>query len=145
MPTRLVRLIYVSRMTENCGMEELQAILKVAREKNTRLEITGALCYDPSFFLQCLEGPRARVNRLYSEIQQDTRHKDVTLLEYTEAAERIFADWSMAFLRTSDIEKNILQQFTGSGKFDPYTLSGKQARQFLTLIVRHSRESAAGS
>ena len=112
-------------MTEACDMEGLQEILKIARKKNALLEITGLLCYDPAFFLQCLEGPRAAVNELYNTILQDARHQEVMLLEYVEAQQRIFPDWSMAFISAQTIDPALLEAYKGAGKFDPYTLSAQ--------------------
>jgi len=56
-----VRLTYVSRMTESCDMEAVEEILRVSRPQNAARGITGMLCYDPQYFLQCLEGPGKRL------------------------------------------------------------------------------------
>ena len=140
----MVRLIYVSRMTEDCDMSALQEILKLSRKNNKAKDITGVLCYDPSFFLQCLEGPRTAVNILYSEIQNDKRHTDVTLLEYADVEEREFADWSMAFLKSSELDKEIVQKYTIGKKFDTFKLNCNQARTFLLEIVEKHHESLVG-
>lgn len=132
---QMVRLIYVSRMTEECDILAIQQILDVARKKNQALGITGVLCYDPTFFLQCLEGSRTAVNELYADIQQDGRHRDVVLLEYCDAEQRLFADWSMAFLKTQDASREVLEKYTGGRKFDPYCLTSGQARDLLVELV----------
>jgi Sensors of blue-light using FAD len=137
---QLVRLIYVSRMTEDCDMSGIQKILEVSRKKNRAQDITGVLCYDPAFFLQCLEGPRAAVNSLYASIVQDPRHRDVLLLGYCDAESREFAEWSMAFLATRDLDSQALAQYAGGGKLDPYALSAKQAHDLLAGIVAQERE-----
>ncbi len=137
--THMVRLIYVSRMTEECDTAALQEILKVSREKNETKDITGVLCYDPLFFMQCLEGPRAAVNDLYAAIQKDKRHTDVTLLEYSDIQAREFADWSMAFLISSDLDEQVVLKFAWRGRLDPYRLSASQARDFLVEIVQKHR------
>ena len=139
-----VRLVYVSRMTPECDTLALQQILEVSRRKNEARDITGVLCYDPTFFMQCLEGPRAAVNELYAEIVQDSRHKDVTLLEYCDVRARQFADWSMAFLKAADLDQQTLRKHGGSERFDPYSLSAEQARDFLVEIVGQERERLAG-
>ena len=132
---QMVRLIYVSRMTEECDILAIQQILDVARKKNQALGITGVLCYDPSFFLQCLEGSRTAVNELYADIQQDGRHRDVVLLEYCDAEQRLFAGWSMAFLKTQDASREVLEKYTGGRKFDPYCLTSGQVRDLLVELV----------
>jgi hypothetical protein len=140
----LVRLIYVSRMTEECDMEALQQILAVSRKKNETRDITGILCYDPAFFMQCLEGPRDAVNELYSDILRDDRHKDVVLLEYCETRNRDFADWRMAFVSTAKIRPETLGEYTSGGAFDPRALRAAQARAFLIRIAEHAKGQLSG-
>jgi len=141
---RLVRLVYVSRMTPECDTLALQEILEVSRRKNEDRDITGVLCYDPRFFMQCLEGPRAAVNELYADIVHDSRHKDVTLLEYCDVRERQFADWSMAFLKAADLDQETLRKHAVGERFDPYALGAEQARDFLVEVVEQERERLAG-
>jgi hypothetical protein len=131
----LVRLIYVSVMTEECDTEALQKILEVSRKKNTARKITGVLCYDPSYFLQCLEGPRDSVNDLYAEIVRDPRHRYVTLLEYTTVTEREFGSWSMAFMHTGTLDKNLFQKYARAGHFDPFELASGEANSLLLELV----------
>ncbi len=140
----MVRLIYVSRMTEECDTLAMQRILDVARKRNKALDITGVLCYDPAFFLQCLEGPRSSVNELYADIVQDARHRDVVLLEYCDVDGRLFADWSMAFLKAQDVSKDVLEKYSHGRKFDPYSLSSQQARDLLADVVSKAHDRIAG-
>ena len=132
---QMVRLIYVSRMSEECDILAIQQILEVSRKGNRASDITGALCYDPAFFLQCLEGPRTAVNKLYAGIQQDERHRDAVLLEYCEVEQRLFGDWSMAFLKAQDVNREVLEKYTAGRKFDPYSMTSDQARDLLVEIV----------
>lgn len=136
----LVRLIYVSRMTEECDMAAIQDILKAARSRNPACGITGMLCYDPQFFMQCLEGPKDAVNQLYGDIARDSRHERVTLLNYHETEERMFGDWSMAFVKAGDLDPKMLRQYGSRGKFDPFSLSPEQARDIVMGIVKEKRE-----
>ncbi|HNR31310.1 MAG TPA: BLUF domain-containing protein [Candidatus Hydrogenedentes bacterium] len=136
----LVRLIYVSRMTEACDTAAIQDILKVSRRNNPARDITGMLCYDPKYFMQCLEGPNNAVNDLYRDIARDIRHTQVTLLDYQEIEERAFGQWSMAFLRGDDLDTGLLRKFGGRGKFDPFMLSPGQARELVIDIVNQKRE-----
>ena len=136
----LIRLIYVSRMTEVCDTKALEQILKVSRKKNEARGITGALCFDPSFFLQCLEGRRSAVCELYADIVRDERHTDVTLLDFREIDERSFGDWSMAFLTTSDLDREVLLKYEHARKFDPFKLRAKDAHDFLVEIAALKRE-----
>ncbi|HPC17474.1 MAG TPA: BLUF domain-containing protein [Candidatus Hydrogenedentes bacterium] len=134
----LVRLIYVSRMTEECDMDALEKILKVSRKKNKEKDITGMLCYDPKFFMQCLEGPKEAVNDLYGEIARDRRHTHVTLLEYEVITERMFGKWSMAFIRAGDVGASLYKHFGGSRRFNPFSLTPEKARDFFAAIAPYS-------
>lgn len=140
---QLVRLIYVSVMTEACDTGALEQILKVSRRNNADKDVTGVLCYDPAMFLQCLEGPRNVVNELYTNIAQDPRHKNVTLLEYAEVPERLFGDWSMAFISMDTVDPATVVRFSRNGRFNAFMFSGEDARNFLVEIVRQKKESLA--
>lgn len=131
----MVRLTYVSRLARDCGGEELGRIMTVSRRNNRGLGVTGALCYSPRGFLQILEGPASAVNQLYRRIVQDKRHVDVTLVEYTPVHQRDFARWSMAYIRTDEIDRGLLRQFTTRDVFDPFEMSPAQARGFLQAVA----------
>ncbi len=95
----MVRLIYMSHFNGSANPHDIQDILAISRKNNEEWGITGALCYNPNYFLQCLEGPRDSVNTLYKQILCDERHQEVTLLEYCDIHERKFEKWSMAYAR----------------------------------------------
>lgn len=139
--SRLVRLIYVSVMTEACDTEALENILKISRINNQKNGITGVLCYDPTYFLQSLEGPRESINTLYTNISRDTRHQYLTLLEYADIETRLFGDWSMGFMSSNTLDRELLEKYTfGSGKFNPFVLNGQQVRNFLLDVVKIKRK-----
>lgn len=134
---KLVRLIYVSIMTVACDTEALENILKVSRINNKKRNITGFLCYDPAFFMQCIEGPREAINGLYTDISRDKRHTNLTLLEYVDVDKRLFGDWEMGFIPTNNIDKVVLEKYaTSGGRFNPFTLNGEKAREFLLDVVK---------
>lgn len=136
----MVRLIYISRLSEECDRKALEKILEISRRKNEDLGITGSLCYDPDYFLQCLEGPRDAINELFKAIIQDKRHKKVTLLEYCDIQHREFDGWNMAYLSSSDIDMSILFKYSPTKDFDPYSMTAHQAKAFLFEIAKDRRE-----
>ena len=136
----LVRLLYVSHLAKGCGPDELKQIVEASRKNNAESGITGALCYSGNGFLQCLEGSRGAVNDLYVRIVGDERHKDVTLVEYSEIENRDFADWSMAYVRTDDVDSGILLRYSADTVFDPFALSSGQALGLLRDIAGERRE-----
>jgi Sensors of blue-light using FAD len=92
---KLVRLIYASELFAPLAKHALQHILATAERNNAELGITGYLCVSPQYALQCLEGPRDAVNRLYNTIAADSRHKNVTIIRYAEPWRRLFPEWYM--------------------------------------------------
>lgn len=91
----LVRLVYVSKVSNpDFDTKELADIRKKSETNNPRNDITGALVFGNDCFLQCIEGGRTAVNKLYTKIAADPRHSDVLLLGYDDISTRSFAEWS---------------------------------------------------
>jgi hypothetical protein len=131
----LVRLLYLSKSTLMDGtrtqLEQLTDILNVAKEKNRRKNITGALAYDGEYFVQVLEGRRDDVWEVFQSIFNDKRHVDVTLTEFREVSERLFGNWYMA-LATRNQDTDIL--------FDRFEREGnvgeRGAKEMLHLLIK---------
>jgi len=140
---QVVRLIYVSTMTESCDTAALQDILSASQKNNEERKISGILCYDPAFFMQCLEGPREAVNEIYARICGDPRHKNITLLEYVESDSRLFAEWTMGFLRADVLNKTIVSKYSVKGRLNPFALNADQAREFLREVAEFRRAQDA--
>lgn len=144
----MVRLIYASRLARGVGADDLQHILDSSRKNNEENGITGALCYDPRAFLQCLEGPRDHINALYTAIVRDDRHRDVTLIEYADIHQREFETWSMAFVRTDELDRQLLIKYSSSREFDPFEMSALQAGAFIADLASERQsflERASGA
>lgn len=77
---------------------EIGSILSVARAKNKKAGISGALLFSGDAFAQVLEGPLDAVEEIFERIQCDERHSDVVMLRNAESEARIFSDWSMAYV-----------------------------------------------
>ena len=121
----LVRLIYASRSTESITDQVVEDVLTKSQDNNSRAGITGALCVcDDNVFMQVLEGGRDEVNRLYWRVVHDTRHTDVTLLEYAEIAERSFTNWRMGRVNLNRINAGMLLKYSEKRRLDPFQLRG---------------------
>ena len=131
----LVRLLYASRAGEKLGSAEIDAILARSRGYNPQHGITGVLCYSGELFMQVLEGGRAEVNALYTEIVRDPRHRDVTLLDYEEVAERHFAGWTMGRVNLAKINPSLLLKYSEFPALDPYAMSGKVSLALLEELI----------
>ncbi len=96
----LCRILYCSKNLipgeDRQQAEVLSAILQKARRRNAEQEVTGALLYNSGYFAQVLEGPKKAVESVFERIQQDERHGDITVLEFSESETRDFGQWSMA-------------------------------------------------
>jgi predicted TIM-barrel fold metal-dependent hydrolase len=132
----LVRLLYASRAAGAVTHEMIESILAQSREHNPELGITGILCYDGSeIFMQILEGGRDAVNRLYSDIVRDARHRDVVLLHYSEVAERHFANWTMAQVNLAKTNPSTLLKYSEKPVLDPYAVSGQASLALLEELI----------
>lgn len=80
------------------GERGIEDILAVARARNARLGITGALYYDGAYFLQVLEGMQAALADVFASILADNRHGDVRIVERGPVSQRSFAGWDMAWV-----------------------------------------------
>jgi hypothetical protein len=130
----LVRLIYTSRITSGFGPEEVSSILEKARISNSKNEVTGLLCFNNTFFLQCIEGSRKKVNETYHKILNDKRHSDILMLNYCEIIEREFDKWSMGYMPQSSLTKPLNLKYSGTAHFDPYEMSGESAHRLMLAL-----------
>ena len=123
----LVRLLYASRATANLDNEEVAAILRKSRATNARENLTGALCLcnNGHLFIQVLENGRDAVSRRYNHIVADSRHTDVTLLQFEEIGERRFAGWSMGQVNMARLNPALMLKYSETATLDPYALPGK--------------------
>ena len=133
----LVRLLYASRATGQIDEALVASILEKAHAYNAAHGLTGILCTssEGSVFLQVLEWGRPAVNELYGRILRDPRHRDVTLLDYSEIGERRFASWRMGNLNLNRVNLGIILRFSENAVLDPFQMSGKTALALLEELM----------
>lgn len=102
-------LVYASAQARELESYELQNILKVARSRNSRMQITGMLLYQNGSFLQVLEGDRENVEELFYKIEKDSRHTKVVKVSTFYTAKRVFYDWSMGYADVTQKELEFIQ------------------------------------
>jgi len=106
----MYHLIYVSQAERPMSEDELAAILKKSRDRNTREGISGLLIYryapadGRANFMQLLEGEKGQVLKAYDRIKADGRHHTKIVLEQGDIDERHFADWSMGFRNVDEAD-----------------------------------------
>ncbi len=76
----MLQIVYASAATSGFTQKDLVKLLGLARERNTAAGISGRLLYHNKSFLQVLEGPRERVDALFTKIAKDPRHKNCLVL-----------------------------------------------------------------
>jgi len=135
---RLVQLIYCSRVVTGVHGTAITSIVDVSRFNNARDGVTGALCFNANFFLQCLEGERGAVNETYHRILRDPRHEGALLLRYDEVSKRQFGDWSMGYLSSQAMAPDLLLQYGSNDRFDPEQLGAEAALDFLLALKSRS-------
>lgn len=73
----MFHLVYTSYSVEPFSSAALIDLLNQARSYNKTHGITGMLIYSNGRFIQALEGEMSAVERVYSNIYKDPRHKRV--------------------------------------------------------------------
>lgn len=76
---------------------DVEDIVAVSRERNARLDVTGALISADTHFAQIIEGSEAAINELAEAILADTRHDDVVPLDLPPHDTRWYPDWALAY------------------------------------------------
>lgn len=104
----LVRCIYRSVAAENLRLEDFISILEIAQRNNTRDGITGCLVYARPYFLQCFEGKRPVLSRLFERLYRDTRHSEIEIFSIREISCREFSGWSMRLMRLDEFTTGFL-------------------------------------
>jgi hypothetical protein len=95
--TDLYSMVYVSTATRLLSMDDIGRLLGKARQRNLEQDVTGVLLYSDGNFMQCLEGPAARLARVYETIKSDSLHFGIIDLVREPIKSREFSEWSMAF------------------------------------------------
>jgi hypothetical protein len=127
----LIRLVYASQFAQPFNELDALDIIEVSMVNNRKLDITGVLCYSNHYYLQCLEGGRTEVNRLYRKICLDSRHTEPVILMYQEILHRQFDDWYMGHIPAINISGGTVLKYSKERHFNPYTMTPEAAFQFL--------------
>jgi len=130
----LVKLIYVSTVSEAFTLSSFEEIMASAQRHNNENSITGVLYFNHKYFMQYLEGDVSDVDSTYSRIVKDVRHYNVKLLDKSMLDSRQFGCWSMAYILQSEILKPLNLYFMDSPDFDPYRLDTQSANEIITEL-----------
>lgn len=109
----LYELLYSSASTQQMHSSELLQLLEHARQKNTRLQISGMLLYHRHEFMQIIEGEKDTVLRLWKKIHADERHSSPSVIYEGPITDRGFAGWSMGFRDLDHVDPRAMEQVSG--------------------------------
>jgi hypothetical protein len=88
-------ILYRSKAVQPPTPAELDAIVREAQSRNSRLGITGMLLYENGRYLQTLEGPPIELDQIWASVRQDNRHTEIEVLSEQLAPGRLFSGWHM--------------------------------------------------
>jgi Sensors of blue-light using FAD len=138
MASELIQCVYASAAARDFKTQELAELLKVARENNAKLGLTGMLLYAEGSFFQVLEGQADVVDALYAKIERDPRHDQMTLIIKEPIPKRHFDEWTMGFYKVSRAE---LAGMSGVNDFFGRDRTGVDAGRAKKLLA-HGRHQA---
>ncbi len=133
----MFHLIYTSHAVKPFSNDELIDLLNQSRVYNKEHGITGMLIYRNAKFMQVLEGEMTPVERIYSKIYKDQRHKRVVRVLEGNSEDRIFKNWSMGFKNLTDDNLQSMEGFQDVDMFfdeHKMTESNTMALVFLRLF-----------
>ncbi|MDB5646126.1 BLUF domain-containing protein [Methylobacterium sp.] len=92
----LVHLIYFSRLNLSADApsrtQQIGEITRQAQKKNEFAVITSFLIIEQNFAAQIIEGERTSISDAFTRISNDTRHRDVQIVEWREIIKREFVN-----------------------------------------------------
>lgn len=93
------QIIYRSITTSESGRaaDDIPDIVREATARNGLEGITGLLYAEEDAFLQAIEGPADSMSDLMERLENDARHRDLTILVDRSILEREFGDWTMIY------------------------------------------------
>ena len=98
----LYHLTYRSTAIPEITIEQIEDILKIARNFNSKNDVTGCLVFSKGYFIQLLEGSKDTIKELMDHIDMDIRHTNIDILSEGEAEKKFFETWDMAYLKPSE-------------------------------------------
>ena len=126
------QVIYASAATVSFSQSDLIELLKIARQRNSAVDISGMLLYNAGSFLQVLEGPDENIDALFAKIQKDTRHARCLLLSRKTIQEKEFENWSMGFVDITRVAERIEGFVDYAMQLKTMTLDKTRARKILS-------------
>lgn len=106
----MYELVYSSIAKKEISEQEITDILYTARDFNSKNDITGCLVLHNNEFIQVLEGDKDKIKKLFENIEKDSRHYNVFLVNEGEKIERLFKNWSMVYYKFDQNDLDNIQR-----------------------------------
>ncbi|HEX4855887.1 MAG TPA: BLUF domain-containing protein, partial [Limnobacter sp.] len=127
----MIRLIYTSVQKPDFTRQDFAKLCAECSSNNSSMGLTGLLLCNGVEFLQCLEGPRESVSKVYKRILLDARHTDIRLLLSQKTQDRLFDNWAMMGLTTQAppeaAKKSLVYKLLGQRLYRPWKSLGNTA------------------
>lgn len=134
----LWQICYISESSRHLSEDEIQTLLKKARKHNAATSITGILIYHAGHFLQVIEGPLNRLDRLYQRISLDPRHQQILKILEAPIEHRYFANWQMAYSKIEEFDLDLrdeIESFLVMESNDTTLYKPEQAQKLLSKMA----------
>ena len=141
--SRLEQLVYASVSTPRVTSAlQMSDILAVARPRNARDGVTGALTATDGRFIQIIEGPAGALDDLMARLDADRRHRAIEVLERRAVPKRAFAGWDMVSPRLVVDEAVALGELLGraDATLDDYIVVFTRALKRQDALLRGAQE-----
>ena len=86
----MYQLVYSSFVQKHVSKESIAKLLLRSQANNLKNEVTGCIVFHGNEFIHLLEGRKEDVQKLYTRIVKDTRHRHVTILYKQTISDRFF-------------------------------------------------------
>ena len=133
-------IIYLSSAVSPLTIEEINLLLKQAREFNKENNISGVLFYIDSDFLQVIEGSKEVLITLFDKIKKDVRHKGILCVFSGDITEKQFPDWSMGFCNSDYKKLSEITGLEGITKKELFAITDQTALTFINTFINSHRE-----
>ncbi len=134
----LEQLIYQSEPTIDPTSKDLVKILRSARKRNARLQVSGALLYSGAYFVQVLEGSCDAINKVYDRLMRDPRHHTLRLISYRRIQARRFEDWRMAMIPPDQLYPEFVGKLGHDSAFMPRLLGPDALVDLIDLLLERA-------
>lgn len=106
----LKQVLYSSTANAGITMRDVLEVIRVSRNQNGRLGLTGGLLFSDGFFYQLLEGEPGDVDAAMQRIQRDWRHHDVLVRREQQVSSPVFPDGWIALHSAAQIPSSVFRE-----------------------------------